>query len=276
MAGDVGASHVSTATLSASGNVNVNGKLIVGTDGASQNGLYFAGTANDGTNHSVILNRLYDASGGAGQSIDCSEILLFQGNDSGSPDRIRSVAGAHQWQIYTGGVAPTDTATFWGENNYVTAMYIAPSTGNVGINTKSPAHTLDVNGTLRSTGNVTAPTFVGSLSGNAQSANVANRLTLETFNPVSIDGNVMAFPLPTTGAISYTFCTSGVEQGIVQSRIFGMVMFPGAQQGANITIFSNNANGGFTDTSTVDYSRLYLSSIHKGYNWTVKYVPMIF
>ena len=51
---------------------------------------------------------------------------------------------------------------------------------------------------------------------------------------MSIDGDVMAFPLPTTGAISYT------------------------------------------GTPTVDYSRLYLSSIHKGYNWTVKYVPMIF
>ena len=165
-----GTPNIAVGTLSATGDMSVNGRVTIGTSGSAQNGLYFAGTTSDATHHSVILNRLYDSGGGAGQTVDYSEILLFQGNDSGHPDRIRSVAGAHQWQIYQGGVGPTDTATFWGENNYVTAMYIAPASGNVGINTKSPAHTLDVNGTLRSTGNVTAPTFSGNLSGNASSA----------------------------------------------------------------------------------------------------------
>ena len=276
VAGDVGAtgtvsaSHVSTATLTASGNVNVNGKLIVGTDGASQNGLYFAGTANDGTNHSVILNRLYDSGGGAGQSVDYSEILLFQANDAnngnGQADRIRSVAGAHQWQIYTASIGTTDTATSWGENNYVTAMYIAPVTGNVGINTKTPAHTLDVNGTLRSTGNVTAPTFVGALSGNATSATTS----------ASCSGNAATSSSCTGNAASATVANG--LQGTPNITV-GDVTSSGTMtiNNANLANFSASGNGtvnGNLTASNVLAPAGVMNLVSRGENITLSTAPV--
>jgi hypothetical protein len=45
--------------------------------------------------------------------------------------------------------------------------------GNVGIGTTNPLYKLDVSGTGRFTDNVTAPTFIGALSGNASSATTA-------------------------------------------------------------------------------------------------------
>ncbi|GAX83307.1 hypothetical protein CEUSTIGMA_g10733.t1 [Chlamydomonas eustigma] len=87
--------------------------------------------------------------GGSNVQTDYSELLLFQFNDFGpldGPDRIRHLAGAHKFQVYTGAsVNPTDTAAFWADNNYNTAMYIANS-GYVGIGTNTPAYPLDVNG----------------------------------------------------------------------------------------------------------------------------------
>ena len=49
-------------------------------------------------------------------------------------------------------------------NEYMTI----DTSGNVGIGTTSPAYKLDVSGTGRFTGNVTAPTFIGALDGNAK------------------------------------------------------------------------------------------------------------
>ena len=72
----------------------------------------------------------------------------------------------------------TDDSYFWNASNHpikfgtndLERMRIAP-TGNVLINTTTDAgYKLDVNGTGRFTGNVTAPTFIGNLNGNASSA----------------------------------------------------------------------------------------------------------
>ena len=68
------------------------------------------------------------------------------------------------------------------------AMVVDASFNRVGINTVSPGYNLDVNGTANITGNlttttinssgtVTAPTFSGSLAGNASSATTASSVT---------------------------------------------------------------------------------------------------
>jgi hypothetical protein len=57
------------------------------------------------------------------------------------------------------------------------------SNGNTKIgagSSSAPEYTLDVNGTGRFIGNVTAPTFIGALSGNASTATLASTLTINS------------------------------------------------------------------------------------------------
>lgn len=53
-----------------------------------------------------------------------------------------------------------------GDFIYATDRFVVKNSGNVGIGTISPAYKLDVAGTGRFTGNVTAPTFIGNVTGN--------------------------------------------------------------------------------------------------------------
>ncbi|GAX85262.1 hypothetical protein CEUSTIGMA_g12681.t1, partial [Chlamydomonas eustigma] len=147
----VGNAHVSSGFV-VDGLITANDNLYFAST-SIEHGIYFAGTPGDYGNSSIpysgVLNRLYDPTGGSNVQTDYSELLLFQFNDFGppeGPDRIRHLAGAHKFQVYTGAsVSPTDTAAFWADNNYNTAMYIANS-GYVGIGTNTPAYPLDVNG----------------------------------------------------------------------------------------------------------------------------------
>lgn len=89
------------------GSITMSGDLKIG-NATSPNTIYFYGTTADGPggyNHTFIAERLW---GGT----ECSELVLFKGNDIGNgtdaitvsnpgPDRIRHIAAAHLFQTYT-------------------------------------------------------------------------------------------------------------------------------------------------------------------------------
>lgn len=71
--------------------LEVNGKLIIGNE------LYFGGLSGDDYGNTFMIERLYDSDRSR------SELLTFKGNDAvntGGPDRIRTVAGEHIFQVY--------------------------------------------------------------------------------------------------------------------------------------------------------------------------------
>jgi hypothetical protein len=135
---------VTTTSVTTIGDVNVGGKLYVGSNTNAANGLYFAGTPGD-VGYSRIINRNYDPVGGTAIAPDYSELLLFQGNDAPTTgaDRIRYLSAQHKFQVYGATVGPGDTATFWADSNYTTAMTINNS-GNIGIGTSNPTFKLNV------------------------------------------------------------------------------------------------------------------------------------
>lgn len=89
------------------GSITMSGDLKIG-NATSPNTIYFYGTTGDGPggyNNTFIAERLW---GGT----ECSELVLFKGNDIGNgtdaitvsnsgPDRIRHIAAAHLFQTYT-------------------------------------------------------------------------------------------------------------------------------------------------------------------------------
>lgn len=87
------------------GSITMSGDLKIG-NGTSPNAILFYGTTGDspgGYNHTFIAERIW---GGT----ECSELVLFKGNDIGNgadtvsnmgPDRIRHIAVAHLFQTYT-------------------------------------------------------------------------------------------------------------------------------------------------------------------------------
>lgn len=89
------------------GSINMSGDLKIG-NGTSPNAILFYGTTGDlpgGYKHTFIAERVW---GGK----ECSELVLFKGNDIGNgneavnvsnsgPDRIRHIAAAHLFQAYT-------------------------------------------------------------------------------------------------------------------------------------------------------------------------------
>lgn len=93
------------------GSITMSGDLKIG-NATSPNTIYFYGTTGDGPggyNHTFIAERIW---GGT----ECSELVLFKGNDLGNgtdaitvsnsgPDRIRHIAAAHLFQTYTTGLS---------------------------------------------------------------------------------------------------------------------------------------------------------------------------
>ena len=93
------------------GSITMSGNLKIG-NGTSPNAILFYGTTGDspgGYNHTFIAERLWDGT-------ECSELVLFKGNDIGNgneavnvsnsgPDRIRHIAAAHLFQTYTSPLA---------------------------------------------------------------------------------------------------------------------------------------------------------------------------
>ena len=85
------------------GKLEVNGDVVVGSK------LSFTGSITDEFGNAFIQDRLYDSVRGK------SELLIFKGNDSkniAGPDRIRSVAAEHVFQIYddVSGLTPGEIA----------------------------------------------------------------------------------------------------------------------------------------------------------------------
>ena len=92
------------------GSITMSGDLKIG-NATSPNTIYFYGTTRDvpGSRHTFIAERIW---GGT----ECSELVLFKGNDLGNgtdaitvgssgPDRIRHIAAAHLFQTYTTGLS---------------------------------------------------------------------------------------------------------------------------------------------------------------------------
>jgi len=115
------------ATFSSTGNLNITGsELYVGPDSGSSRIFLGGGAAGDtGYNHSVIESRNYS-------STENTELLLFKGNDIGSPDsadRIRLRAGAIVFDTYPG--ASVDRAAS-------NIRMVINGSGNIGVGTLTP------------------------------------------------------------------------------------------------------------------------------------------
>ena len=92
--------NVGIGTDAPRGKLEVNGNVVIG------NQLTFGGVLNDEFGNSFIRERLYDADDGI------SEVVFFKGTDSTSgagPDRIRSIAAEHMFQIYSTNTPITGT-----------------------------------------------------------------------------------------------------------------------------------------------------------------------
>ena len=92
--------NVGIGTDAPRGKLEVNGNVVIG------NQLTFGGVLNDEFGNSFMRERLYDADDGI------SEVVFFKGTDSTSgagPDRIRSIAAEHMFQIYSTNTPITGT-----------------------------------------------------------------------------------------------------------------------------------------------------------------------
>jgi hypothetical protein len=144
------------------GNVTMNGSLNVGTVGTSDNRINFSGLTGDaGTNHTVIAERIYEASS------EKSELLLFKGNDTeaftAGPDRIRMRAAEFRFQTYT---TAEDYSGMSDNNNRL----IISNSGNISISSTT-ASTSSSTGALQVAGGAyfgAASLFAGNLTSNGQ------------------------------------------------------------------------------------------------------------
>ena len=94
--------------------------------------------------------------------------------------------------------------------------------GNVGIGTTNPLYKLDVSGTGRFTGNVTAPTFIGNLTGNASSATILE--TSRAINGTNFNGSSAITTSLWGTARTFTFGTD--TSGSISVNGSGNLTFP--------------------------------------------------
>jgi hypothetical protein len=151
------ADHVWFAGATEVMRINVGGNLWV-SNTLNAKGLHFRGVTGDASsNHTFIVERLYDSAGASNPTNDSSELLLAKFNDT-NIDRIRHVAAAHKWQVYNTNQLNYDpTNQNMADSNYINAMFIA-SNGNVAIKPTGVMPTvsfgLDVNDNARVIGNI--------------------------------------------------------------------------------------------------------------------------
>ena len=132
--------------------------------------------------------------------------------------------------------------------------------GNIGINTITPAYTLDVNGSTR----------VNSLSIKYTSFN-QDTYQHESFNAVAINGNVMSFPWPQKGGGTFLIRIDGVNGGIVNSTSLACVIF---QSSSNPLVTYIAQKGDYTFGISADGSYFYVNAYYPNLNWRVTYLPL--
>jgi uncharacterized protein YbcV (DUF1398 family) len=194
-----GGAYFGAASLFA-GNVTMNGSLNVGTVGTSDNRINFSGLTGDaGTNHTVIAERIYEASS------EKSELLLFKGNDPATltgPDRIRMRASEFRFQTYT---TAEDYSGMSDNNNRL----IISNSGDISISSTT-ASTSSSTGALQVAGGAyfgAASLFAGNLTNNASIIAGNSALSAASWTTSGIQFR--------TSATTYTNTTAGTAASAV-------------------------------------------------------------
>ena len=201
--------------------------VYVGNDNASTNMIRFYGTHEDNQlvwggiySHTVIAERIYDAP-------EDSELLLFKGNDrnTGNLDRIRHLAGAHQFDIISQPSSWPDTSANPPAAGISAALYV-DNTGKVGVGTTSPGASLDVSGSF-----ISRLKFVDIASGAASftlntthygayiylQSGFNNAITLPTGGSAPPDGTVVVIINNSGNNINITAPGAGNTSGTITS-----------------------------------------------------------